>query len=225
MSEAIQNRRITQDNIKSVQQEKADKKRELVEQSRQEMKAVKAKYKELSHELDQETSAAINHIKTGSEEDREELRAQQAEAKAAVYNRKGAHSNGQIKSSSNSRKSAPEVEKVSHDDPFYKVQDRGSRISESSNGYTIKAYVPEHEKDNLRMAVANDRAVLSGKRKFQDSVEDEDKKISTNNFQTFHEEFKFDRPVVSEGITRERDGEFIKFFIPKLESVRFDEET
>jgi HSP20 family molecular chaperone IbpA len=105
------------------------------------------------------------------------------------------------------------------------VQDRGSRITEEADGYVIEAYAPAHEKDNLRMTIANNKAILSGKRKFQDSKEQEDKKISTNNFQTFHEEFKLGRAISTEGMTRERQGDYIKFFIPKLEAMNFDEES
>lgn len=110
-------------------------------------------------------------------------------------------------------------------DQFYHVQDRGSRLSENTDGYVIEAYAPDHEKANISMMVHNNKAVLSGKRKFQDSVDEGQKKISTNNFQTYHEEFRFDRPVVSEGMTRERAGDFVRFFIPKLEATRFDDGT
>ncbi len=32
------------------------------------------------------------------------------------------------------------------DDPFYKIEDRGSQLSESGDFYILRAYVPEHEK-------------------------------------------------------------------------------
>jgi HSP20 family molecular chaperone IbpA len=104
------------------------------------------------------------------------------------------------------------------------VQDRGSRISEDAHGYFIEAYVPEHEKDNVRMSINPDRAVLSGRRHFNDTAEDGNKHLATNNFQTFREEFKFQRPVTSVGMTREREGDYIRFFIPKLEALSFDDE-
>ena len=98
-------------------------------------------------------------------------------------------------------------------------------MSESHDGYYIKAYAPEKEKDNIRVSIMNDKAVISGKRKFQDSKSDESKTLSTNNFQTYREEFKFERPVSTQGMTRERDGDYMRYFIPKLETVDFDEEA
>lgn len=63
-----------------------------------------------------------------------------------------------------------------------------------------------------------------GQRKFSDEAQDTYKKIQTNNFQSFREEFKFNEPISLAGITRERDGDFIKFTIPKLESFKNDSE-
>lgn len=241
MADVNQIRRVSQENIQMVQQDKAEKKRQLAEQQREDIRELKAKYQEMSKEIDQDSAAAINHIKYEATEANEEQKAERKEVQAAtVYNRKGQtnnRSNNQDAEQASTRTnrsiafekpaSAPVVQnyETKDTDNFYKVQDRGSRVSENKEGYMIEAYAPEHEKDNLRVSVANNRAVISGKRKFQDSVEEGNKKISTNNFQTFHEEFKFERPVASEGMTREREGDYVKFFIPKLESVRFDEES
>lgn len=239
MADAIQTRKMSQENIQLVQQEKSEKKRILAEQQRDELKELKNKYKELSKEIDNDSQAAINHIKYEADEEIQEYNAERKENKVATYNRRGVQQNstgGEINQSSARSNRSITVEKpapvaaqsttaVDENDQFYKVQDRGSRVSESSNGYTIETHVPPNEKDSFRMSVTNNRAVLSGKRKFQDSVEEGNKKLSTNNFQTFHEEFKFERPVASEGMTRERDGDTVKFFIPKLESLKFDEES
>ena len=100
------------------------------------------------------------------------------------------------------------------------MQDRGSRVSDSGDVYVIEAYAPEHEKDNLRVSIQRDKAVISGQRKFADEAQDESKNMRTNNFQSFREEFKFDRPVSQEGMTRERVGDYIRFSIPKLEAIK-----
>jgi len=237
MADSIQTRRVSQDNIQQVQQEKTERKKQLAEAQRDDMKNLKAKYNELSKEIDQDSAAAINHIKTEANESNEAQKAERQEIKAATYSRKDvqqkSNNNQEANQSSvaarsiSTEKPAPMVQNyvTKETDQFYKVQDRGSRVSEMNDGYVIEAYAPEHEKDNLRMSVANNRATISGKRKFQDSVDEGMKKTSTNNFQTFHEEFKFERPVASEGMTRERQGDYVKFFIPKLESLRFDEES
>ena len=237
MADAIQTRRVSQDNIQQVQQEKTERKKNLAERQREDMKELKAKYQELNKEIDKDSTAAINHIKNEAQDEHEAGKAERQEMKAATYNRKGqTNSNNSQEATQSSAKAnrnistekpEPMVQnyQTRETDQFYKVQDRGSRVSESNNGYVIEAYAPEHEKDNLRMSVANNRATISGKRKFQDSVDEGIKKTSTNNFQTFHEEFKFERPVASEGMTRERQGDYVRFFIPKLEALKFDEES
>lgn len=236
MADAIQNRKQNQEYIRQLQQDKSERKKELAERSKEEMKALKATFQEENKQIDSETTAAINHIQARAEEDGREEKLAKIE-KAATYNRKAVQNSenrAQAQQSSVDGKSlqterpsnALTQKTTNHDaDDFYKVQDRGSSISERSDGYVIEAYAPEKEKDNLRMSVQSGKAILSGKRKFQDQVEEGQKKISTNNFQTYHEEFKFDRPVASEGMTRERSGDFVRFFIPKLESLRFDEES
>lgn len=100
-------------------------------------------------------------------------------------------------------------------DNFYKAIDRGNLISEDSTGYYIDAFAPEGEKDNTRISISHDRAVVSGSRKANNEYTGSEKKITTNNFQTYREEFTFAEPVDAKGITRERDGNYIRFFIPK----------
>ncbi|MGZ3774222.1 MAG: Hsp20/alpha crystallin family protein [Pseudobdellovibrionaceae bacterium] len=101
------------------------------------------------------------------------------------------------------------------DDPFYKIEDRGSVLQESPNFYILKAFVPEHEKDAVKVSIQNDKAVVSGQRSFKDRVENEDKTFTSSSFQTFREEFPFEKPVITEGMTRERQGDWIVFQIPK----------
>ncbi|XGC81838.1 hypothetical protein ACES2L_05000 [Bdellovibrio bacteriovorus] len=107
-------------------------------------------------------------------------------------------------------------------DPFYKVEDRGSRISESPNFYVLKAFVPEHEKDAVKVTIQNDKATVSGQRSFKDKIEEDGKITSSANYQTFREEFPFDKPVITEGMTRERQGDWVIYQIPKGNLTRFD---
>ncbi len=244
MSDAINNRKENQDYIRQIQQSKSERRKELSKSAQEDLRNLKQHYKNENAKLEEESSAVINHIKADTEASDLEARAEQAEKKQAAqtYNRSGKTENSQQAQQSSrqpaaTRKMPNPTTKSNQPQPmtqnyvtrgtdaFYKVQDRGSQISERSDGYEIQAYVPEHEKDNLRVTIQNDKAIISGKRKFKDAVETEDKKISTNNFQTFHEEFKLGRPVSTAGMTREREGDYIKFFIPKLESISFDEET
>lgn len=103
-------------------------------------------------------------------------------------------------------------------DPFYKVQDRGSSLREDSGYYVLEAYVPPHEKESVNVVIEKDRAVVQGQRAFKDQFQDEQKKVSSQNYQSFREEFGFDKPVMMEGVARERSGDYVIITIPKLNS-------
>lgn len=110
-------------------------------------------------------------------------------------------------------------------DSFYKVHERGSRFYENGKNYVIEAYAPKEEKDNIRVTVQNDKAVISGHRQFNDEIKKGNKLTSTNNYQTFREEFSFKTPAAGQGLVKERDGDFIRFIIPKQgEETRPDED-
>lgn len=109
------------------------------------------------------------------------------------------------------------------EDDFYHVKDRGNTLTEDRMGYYIDAYAPDHEKAGVRVSVTHDKAVISGSRKAQNEVESDKGKVVTNNFQTFREEFKFNTPVASNGMTREREGDYIRFFIPKINADKGSE--
>ena len=107
------------------------------------------------------------------------------------------------------------------DDPFYKVQDRGSELSEDRHFYVLKAYVPEHEKENVQVIIQKDRASVATQRQFNEKLSDDSgKKIETNSAQTLREEFSFDTPIITEGIARERSGDYVFVTIPKLQSFK-----
>lgn len=242
MTETAQIRKQNQEYIRDLQQEKANKRKALSDQAQQDMKELKEYYKKENQKLDETVSAAIVQVKKDNEQLTEEERQTRLEEQKQTYNRQAqlsqkANQSSQARQAStmsaarNNQPKAQNVEKETlsvqskADDSFYKVINHESQVKENSDGYTIKAFIPAHDKDDVRLTIQDNKAVLSGKRKFQDTVEDEKKKISTNNFQTYHEEFKFNRPVATQGITREREGDFMTFFIPKLESLRFDEES
>lgn len=233
MADSIQNKRDQQTYIRQVQQEKAARKREIMKAQSDDITAVRDYYKEQNKELDQDSAAAISHIREEArqmaEADRQERAdklKEQAELKKAEREERLSRSASEASTSNAEKKnslarSSPLVQnyETKDTDDFYRVQDRGSRISEDANGYVIEAYAPEHEKDNLRVSVQRNKAVVSGQRKFADEAQDGNKTMRTNNFQSFREEFAFDRPVTHEGMTRERVGDYIRFFIPKIEAV------
>lgn len=239
MADSIQAKRDQQTYLRQVQQEKAERKRELMRAQQDDIKAVRNYYAEESQNLEADTAAAISHIREESrqlaEADRQERQDRiQAEAEERMAAREEQRANRQIASEDASASSAEKKKlytrqtqksaliqnyETKETDDFYHVQNRGSRISESPNGYVIEAYAPEHEKDNLKVSIQRNKAVISGQRKFADEAQEGNKKMRTNNYQSFREEFDLGRPVSDAGMKRERVGDYVRFTIPKLEAT------
>ncbi len=221
MAESIQNRKALQMQIRSNQQELSRKKQELAAQQKEDLQSMKSYYSDKNRELDNTSAASVNHIKLDANADEPSSNVDEkqtsnqnvAKNKKSTYDRKA--------------QTKPIIQnyETKETDQFYHVQDRGSRLKDNGNAYIIEAYAPEHEQNNLRVSVQNNRATISGQRKHSEATEIDNKKISTNNFQTFREEFKFDRPVSHQGMTRERIGDYVRFSIPKLEAVGDPEES
>lgn len=206
-SEAVKNRHAQREQVRQLQQEQAQRKRELAAQQRDDMRSMKEYYADQSKQIDEENSAAVNHVNLNSQENSEQIK---------TYGRNGKMPKPEVAIQNYSTKKT---------DEFYKVADRGSRIDEGSNGYTIEAYSPEHEKDQVRITVHNNKAIVSGHRKFQDSAQQDEKKVTTSNYQSFREEFNFNQPVASEGMTQERAGDYVRVFVPKLANMDFSEDV
>ena len=244
MAASIQNKRNQQIYLRQVQQEKAQIKRDIAQAQKADMKSVRDHYANQAKQIDTDSAAAVSHIKEESRQlaqaeqhERSEQRTAEAEQKKIDrQERSAARSGGDTQSyakteggsvekknlySNPAQHKTPVVQnyETKESDDFYRVQNRGSRLSEGSGFYTIDAYAPEHEKDNLRVSIQRNKAVISGQRKFSDEADDELKKMSTNNYQSFREEFQFDRPVSGQGMTRERIGDFVRFTIAKLEAI------
>lgn len=247
MADSISNKKNQQTYLRQVQQEKAARKREIMNAQKEDMKSVREYYADQSKQLEKDSVAAVNHIKEESRQIAAAERQQRAErqqmeieqkqlAREQAQAERAERQNAQLSSTPDqsvekknlyARKTGQRALTQNYEtketDDFYRVQDRGSRVSESPQSYVIEAYAPEHEKDNLRVSIQKNKAVISGQRKFADDAKDGDKTLRTNNFQSFREEFKFNRPISHEGMTRERIGDYIRFEIPKLEAMDDDE--
>ncbi len=246
MAESINTRKLQQTSyLREVQQEKSARKRDLASQQQQDLMELRQHYADENKKVDQQSADAVNHIRSESKEIAQQYaddkRQQQEEIKSLKDQQRQARlqAEGGDSASASSTDGKPTLynrqgqkkvilqnhEADKESDEFYHVQNRGSKLAEKSDHYVIEAYAPEHEKENIRVSVHRDKAVVSGKRKFGDSIEEGDKKTSTNNFQTFREEFKFNRPVSDEGMTRERFGDYVRFKIPKLEAIENPDEN
>lgn len=243
MADSIQSKRENQSYLRQIQQEKSQKKRDIMQAQKEDMKAVRDFYAQQSKQLESDSAAAINHIKQESrqiaaderQERSEKISMEQEEKRADREQRSGARTASKEKTAAGDNKTlytrgakrSPTVQnyQTKETDDFYRVQDRGSRVTENPEAYIIEAYAPEHEKDDLRVSIQRNKAVVSGQRKFADEAEDGKKKMTTNNYQSFREEFAFDRPVSQAGMTRERVGDYIRFSIPKMEAVDSSEDV
>jgi HSP20 family molecular chaperone IbpA len=102
------------------------------------------------------------------------------------------------------------------EDPFYKIQSKESRFQDEGDYYALSAFIPEHEKENIKVRIQPDKVTVSGNRSFADNLDQQGKKLSTNSYQTFREEFAFEQPVYHKAITQERRGDEVIFKIPKI---------
>lgn len=242
MADSIKAKQNSQTYLRQIQQEKARYKRELSQAQQQDIKSVRDYYADQNKQLEQEAQAAVVEIKqeardiaAADREARTEQQAYAAEQKRLDRESRQMGTNDQASTSSVEKKNlysaknqrAPVVQNFqTHEtDDFYRVQNRGSRLSDGPGHYVIEAYAPEHEKDNLRVSIQRNKAVVSGQRKFADQADDGQKNMKTNNYQSFREEFAFERPVSGQGMTRERIGDFVRFTIPKLEAVDGSDEN
>ena len=243
MADSIKAKQNSQTYLRQIQQEKARYKRELNQAQQQDIKSVRDYYADQNKQLEQEAQAAVVEIKQEARDiaaaDRDARAEQQAYAaeqkRLDRESRQIASSDDQASTSSVEKKNlynakaqrAPVVQnyQTQETDDFYRVQNRGSRMSDGPGHYVIEAYAPEHEKDNLRVSIQRNKAVVSGQRKFADQADDGQKNMRTNNYQSFREEFAFERPVSGQGMTRERIGVFVRFTIPKLEAVDGSDEN
>ena len=223
---------------RQVSQHTAERKSELTSRHVADLKNLGKSIKESNEAKRAMSNAlhAVNHIKTRSvenETDEEEIETAPSPESTRLYTRQGKledvesdvapsdveDAEARIARHKNEKLYKKQTAELAQgDDEFYQVKDRGNTISEDMTGYYIDAYAPEHEKAGVRVSITHDKAVISGSRKAQNEEEHTRGKVVTNNFQTFREEFDLSTPVSSQGMTRERDGDYIRFFIPKLNS-------
>jgi len=102
------------------------------------------------------------------------------------------------------------------EDPFYKLIDRKSELEEKDGSYILRAYVPLYDKKSIQINVQPDKVSVQGQRTFKDESLDQGRKVSSQQFQSFREEFPFEHPIIEKAIIQERDGDFVTVTIPKL---------
>lgn len=100
-------------------------------------------------------------------------------------------------------------------DPFYRIVDLDSKLTEQESSYVFSTRIPEHDRDKISVRVQRDKVLVTGQRAFQDNLKDEGKTIKTSSFQTIHEELKLDRPVREKEIAQSYKDGVLTVIIPK----------
>lgn len=214
--------------IRQIQQEKADKKKALNEQAQQDIKDLRARYQNESQKLDQDTTAAINHIKQemGEDLDQERLKSLEAreKAKAEVYNRRGETTSSQkIKQSSitaTETKRSQNLTSISQENS----QTPSSQLIDQGESYLLKPSTPDNQENNLRLNLQENKAILTGKRKFDSHEIVDGKKISSKNFQIFREEIPLSEAISVKDAQEIKNGQKTEIILPKLERYSFSED-
>lgn len=101
-------------------------------------------------------------------------------------------------------------------DPFYRLNKAQAQINETDTHYIIQAEVPEHEKDNVKLFLHKDRAILQGHRRFQDEIKEPEGKLTTSNYQTFRQEIPLERPVHEKLVSRSYSNGVLTLKVPKV---------
>ena len=101
------------------------------------------------------------------------------------------------------------------DDPFYRMAQVQGSLTESDSHYIVKAEVPEHEKENIKVTVKDDKVIVQGSRRFKDAIDQETSKISTENYQSFREVIPLEHPVKDKFTSRHWADGILTVKIPK----------
>jgi HSP20 family molecular chaperone IbpA len=100
-------------------------------------------------------------------------------------------------------------------DPFYRMTQVQGEMTEYPNHYEIKADVPKHEKDNVKVLIKDGKVVVQGHRRFEDRVKEQGGEVSTESYQTFHEVIPLDHPVKDKLTRSHWDNGVLTVIIPK----------
>jgi HSP20 family molecular chaperone IbpA len=101
-------------------------------------------------------------------------------------------------------------------DPFYQVLKPETTLINQDRFYVVETKVPEKDRDNIDIRVHKDRVVISGKREYNDHLDDEGHRLVTNNYQTFREELKLSHPVDEKSFTKTYENGVLTLKIAKV---------
>lgn len=102
------------------------------------------------------------------------------------------------------------------EDPFYRMVDLGTDLRDHGDYFVLKARIPEHERENVRVTVRGNDLVVTGTRRNEEKLNlGEGKGRTVSSFQTYQEVIPLGSPVEPQGLLREFDSHGLVVTIPK----------
>lgn len=102
------------------------------------------------------------------------------------------------------------------EDPFYQMQSPKTELKEEAHHYIVETAAPPHERDNIDIRVKGDRVIVSGKRAYNEDMRQDERRVTTNSYQTFREEILLQKPVAEKLVEKTYENGILRARIPKL---------
>lgn len=101
-------------------------------------------------------------------------------------------------------------------DPFYRMVDLDLSLKDHGDFYTLRATIPEYEREHLKVVVRGNQVILSGSRRNEEKLDlGEGKSRTVASFQTYQEALPLEWPVETAAMLREFDGDEVVVTLPK----------
>lgn len=101
-------------------------------------------------------------------------------------------------------------------DPFYRMVDLDLSLKDHGDYYTLRATIPEYEREHLKVVVRGNQVILSGSRRNEEKLDlGQGKSRTVASFQTYQEALPLEWPVETAAMLREFDGDQVVVTLPK----------
>ena len=101
-------------------------------------------------------------------------------------------------------------------DPFYRMVDIGTSMSETDQAFKITASIPSHEQDSVFVNVTDNSVTIMGQRRTEETAEvGPGQKRTTSSFQSYSETLPISWPIEKQYVKREFDGDTLIVTLPK----------
>jgi HSP20 family molecular chaperone IbpA len=188
-----------------------------VRQIRENQEAELSRYSKLReqkvNEAREQSEGTVRHTEEHYRQNLSELmRSQQA-----VLDRVQADAAERLATLRQSTTSKLEAYSSRQDDPFYRLKDPQARIEDTGDGYLIRAHIPEHEQEQVKVSIRGQSIVVSGQRRNQEKVERAPgETLSTASFESFSQTLPIQAPVNAKELIRFFEGDELVAWVPKF---------